>query len=90
MVGHGAWLAVLLYLWSYVDETFNTLGGFEKVVHTWRQWVDVSCIQESGPGADNRELKSLERFYNAMLPCPILVLSGKDEFKIFQRYVFLL
>ena len=23
-----------------------------------------------------------------MLPCPIVVLSGKDEFKIFQRHMY--
>ena len=33
-------------------------------------------------------LKSLDRFYNTRLPCPILVLSGKDEFKIFQYYIY--
>ena len=33
-------------------------------------------------------LKSLDRFYNAMLPCPTVVLSGKDELKIFQHYMY--
>ena len=33
-------------------------------------------------------LKSLDRFYDAMLPCSTVVLSGKDEFKIFQYYMY--
>ena len=33
--------------------------------------------------------KSLDRFYDAMLPCPTVVLSGKDEFKIFQYYMYI-
>ena len=33
-------------------------------------------------------LKSLDRFYDAILPCPTVVLSGKDEFKIFQYYMY--
>ena len=34
------------------------------------------------------KLKSLDRFYDAMLPCPAVVLSGKDEFKIFQHFMY--
>ena len=41
-----------------------------------------------GQGPITRGIKSLDRFYNAMLPCPIVVLSGKDEFKIFQHYMY--
>ena len=33
-------------------------------------------------------IKSFRRFYDTMLPCPTFVLSGKDEFKIFQHYIF--
>ena len=36
-------------------------------------------------------LKYLDRFYDAILPCPTLVLhvSGKDESKIFQHYMYM-
>ena len=33
-------------------------------------------------------LKSLDRFYDAMLPCPTVVLSGKGEFNIFELYMY--
>ena len=61
------------------------LGALKKW-YTHGQWVDVSCIQESGPITHG--LKSLDRFYDTMLPCPTVVLSGKDEFKIFQHYMY--
>ena len=41
-----------------------------------------------GQGPITHGLKSLDRFYAAMLPYPTLVLSGKDEFKIFQHYMY--
>ena len=34
------------------------------------------------------DLKSFDRFYDAMLPCPSAVLSGRDEFKLFQHYMY--
>ena len=52
------------------------------------QWVDVSCIQESGASAHNSWIKSLDRFYNAMLPFPTGVLTGKVEFKLFQHCMY--
>ena len=39
-------------------------------------------------GPTTHELKSLDRFYDAMLPCPAVVLSAKDEFRIFQHYMY--
>ena len=58
------------------------LGALKKwYIHG--QWIDVLCSQESGPRAHN-----LDRFYDAMLPCPTVVLSAKDEFKIFQHYMY--
>ena len=42
--------------------------------------------QVHGPITDG--LKSLDRFYNTRLPIPVLVLSGKYEFKIFQHYMY--
>ena len=33
-------------------------------------------------------LKSLVRFYDTTLPCSTLVLSGKDDFKIFQHHMY--
>ena len=41
-----------------------------------------------GQGPITHGLKSLDRFYDAMLPCPTVVLSGKDDFKIFQHYMY--
>ena len=41
-----------------------------------------------GQGPINHGLKSFDRFYDTMLPCPALVLSGKDEFRIFQHYMY--
>ena len=40
-----------------------------------------------GQGPRTHGLKSLDRFYDALLPCPTVVLSGKDELKIFQHYM---
>ena len=45
-------------------------------------------FRNQGQGPITHELKSLDRFYDTMLPCPTLVLSGKDEFKIFQHYMY--
>ena len=42
----------------------------------------------SGQGPITHGLKSLDRFYDAMLPYPTLVLSGKDEFKVFQHIMY--
>ena len=42
--------------------------------------------QDQGP--ITHRLKSLERSKDAMLPCPTMVLPGKDEFKIFQHYMY--
>ena len=38
-----------------------------------------------GHGPINHGVKSLDRFYVAMLPCFTVMLSGKHEFKIFQH-----
>ena len=56
------------------------MHGSELMNHVFRN-------QDQGPITHG--LKSLGRFYDAMLPCSTLVLSGKDEFKIFQHCVFL-
>ena len=45
-------------------------------------------FRNQGQGPITHGLKSLDRFYDAMLPCPTVVLSGKDEFKIFQHYMY--
>ena len=52
------------------------------------QCVNVSCIQESGPKAHNSLIKILDKFYVAMLPCPTVMLSCKNEFKIFQHCMY--
>ena len=44
-------------------------------------------FRNQGQGRITHGLKCLDRFYNTMLPCPTVVLSGKDEFKIFQHYM---
>ena len=41
-----------------------------------------------GQGPITHGLKSLDRFYDAILPCPTVVLSGKDKFEIFQHYMY--
>ena len=41
--------------------------------------------QNQGQGPINHEIKSLDRFYVAMILCPTVILSGKHEFKIFQH-----
>ena len=43
-------------------------------------------FRNQGQGPITHGLKSLDRFYDAILPCPTVVLPGKDEFKIFQHY----
>ena len=45
-------------------------------------------FRNQGHGPITHGLKSLDRFYDSVLPCPTLVLSGKDEFKIFQCYMY--
>ena len=45
-------------------------------------------FRNQGQGPITRGLKSLDRFYDVMLPCPTVVLLGKDEFKIFQHYMY--
>ena len=62
------------------------LRAFKKW-YTHGQWVDV--FRNQGQGPITLGLKSLDRFYNTMLQCPTLVLSGKDKFKIFQHYMYL-
>ena len=44
-------------------------------------------FRNQGPGPTTHELKSLDRFNDAKLPCPTVVLSAKDKFKIFQHYI---
>ena len=66
--------------------------------HTWGLWKSSICMdrwllyhvfwnQSQGPIIHG--LKSLDRFYDAILPCPTVMLSGKDEFKIFQHYMYI-
>ena len=45
-------------------------------------------FRNQGQGPTTHGLKSLDRFYDAMLLCPTVVLSAKDEFKIFQHYMY--
>ena len=45
-------------------------------------------FRNQGQGPITHGLKSLDRFYNAMLPCPTVVLSAKDEFQVFQHYMY--
>ena len=66
----------------------NCKGYKVETWYTHGQWVDVSCILESGQGSITHGVKSLDRFYVAMLPCPTVMLSGKHEFKIFQHCGF--
>ena len=46
-------------------------------------------FRNQGQGPITHGLKSFDKFYDTMLPYPTLVLSGKDEIKIFQHYVYL-
>ena len=46
----------------------------------------VFRIQCQGPITHG--LNSLDRFSDAMLPCPTVVLPCKDEFKIFRHYMY--
>ena len=39
-------------------------------------------------GSITHGLKSLDLLNDVMLPFPTVVLSGKDEFKIFQHYMY--
>ena len=45
-------------------------------------------FRNQGQGPITRGLKSLDRFYDAMLPCPTVVFSGKYEIQIFQHYMY--
>ena len=45
-------------------------------------------FRNQGQGPITHELKSLDRFYDAILSCLTVVLSGKDEYKIFQHYKY--
>ena len=45
-------------------------------------------FKNQGQGPTIHGLKSLDRFYDAMLSCLTVVLSAKDEFKIFQHYMY--
>ena len=42
-------------------------------------------FSDQGQGPITHGLKSLDRFYGALVPCPTAVLSGKDELKIVQH-----
>ena len=45
------------------------------------------CVyQNQDQGPITHGVKSLDRFYVAMLPYPTVMLSGKHELKIFQHY----
>ena len=46
------------------------------------------ALRNQGQGPTTHGLKSLDRFYNAMLPCPTVMLPAKDEFKIFQHNMY--
>ena len=64
------------------------LGALKKW-YTHGQLVHIFCIQESGQRAHNSWIKIIPyRFYDTMLPCPTLVLSDKDKFKIFQHFMY--
>ena len=41
-------------------------------------------FRNQGQGPITYGLKSLDRFFNAMLPCPTVVLSGKENSKYFN------
>ena len=47
-----------------------------------------SVFRNQGQGPITQGLKSLDRFYDAILPCPTVVLSDMDEFKIFQHHMY--
>ena len=66
----------------------NCKGNKIETWYTHGQWVDVLCFRNQGQGPITHGLKSLDRFYDAMLPCSTVVLSGKDEFKIVQHYMY--
>ena len=65
----------------------STRGALKKW-YMHGQWFDVCVFRNQSQGPITHGLKSLDWFYNTMLPCPVLVLSGKDEFKIFQHYMY--
>ena len=45
-------------------------------------------FRNQGQGTITHGLKSLDRFYDAMLSGPTVVLFVKDKFKIFQLYMY--
>ena len=46
------------------------------------------ALRNQDQGPITHGLKSLDRFKDAMLPGPTVVLPGKNEFKIFQHYIY--
>ena len=68
-----------------------------NLTYTWGLWKSGTrmdrelmylVFRNKGQGPITHELKFLDRFCYTMLPCPVLVLSGKDEFKIFQLCMY--
>ena len=49
-------------------------------------WLMYHVYLNQGKGPISHGVKSLDRFYVAILPCPTVMLSGKHELKIFQHY----
>ena len=45
-------------------------------------------FRNQGQGPITHGLKYLDRFYDAILLCPTVMLSSKDEFKIFQHSMY--
>ena len=64
------------------------LGALKKSGACMDSGLMYHIFRNQGQGPITHGLKSLHRFYDAMLPCPTVVLSVKDEFKIFQHYMY--
>ena len=65
----------------------NCKGNKVETWYTHAQWIEVACVyQVQSQGRITHSVKSLDRFYVAMLPCPTVMLSGKHEFQILQHY----
>ena len=62
--------------------------GFEKSGTRMDSGLMYLVFRNQDQGPITHGLKSLDRFYNTMLPCPAVVIPGKDEFKIFQHYIY--
>ena len=77
------------YVCGPTDEAYTTLAGFEKVVHAMDSGLMYSVFRNQGQGPITCRLKSLDRFYDTMLPSTV-VLTGMDEFKIFQHCICIL